>query len=446
MKFKIPLTDIKISIGDTPQGEQRGKTTGRSSYDISRDEIGIRMSKNSLFTAYRNSGDIFSCVREITETLGVGGHKFINPITMDEVSPLLQTTITDIIKYSYMDITQFKDVVMQQALVSGDVYIEKIKSLSGNIIGLKVLDTRSMAIVSDVHGRIFKYIQHSPFDANWENATLFEPEEIIHMKVGNDPDSEMFGLSPLEPVLWDVRADLSASVANYHLFENNAMPSGMVMLDENASDETLKQTVVLLRQQYKGAKNKGKLMASKNIKDIKPLRMTHIEMQYLDGRRFSTEKVCAAYGVPKSILGYTEGMTFNNQAGQMRKFYSSTVKKHESWFEQMVNVEIIEGCLKLESQMCMKFNEPMFDTEDILWERAVRGRETGVVTTNEAREIVGLDSIDEALHSNTGDMIVSGRGTNTRFLIDTGVDPDSSPDELDKIADEVKKLNAANVQ
>lgn len=439
MQIRIPFTDVKITIAESSSGEQRGKRTGRSSYDIARDEMGTRISRDDLFNAYRSSADVYSCVREIKETVGIGGFRFVNE-NNEDVSDQVTSQIEEFIGYTYNDLIDFKDHVFDQSLVSGDMYAEKIKAVMGDkILGVQVLDARSMAIVADQHGRINRYIQHSPYNANWSDVTIFDASEIINMKISRDPNNEMFGLSPLEPVLWDVKADLSASIANYHLFENHAMPAGMIIMDENASDESLSETVKLLRKQYKGARNKGKLMASKNIKDIKVIGQTHVEMEYLQGRRFSTEKVCSAFGVPKAILGYTEGMTFNNQDGQMRKFYNNTVRKYERMFEAMFNREILEKCLGL-SGVYLKFMEPMFENEDALYQRARESRIAGIITTNEARDIIGKDPIEDSVHAGHGDVIVSGVGTNMRLLVDAGVDADSQ-DALDSLQKAVKEVD-----
>lgn len=413
--MRIPFTNIKLTVGETSEGKQRSLTTGKATYDISSDVVGAKIDRNSLFAAYRNSSDVFSCIREISETTGVGGFGF-RKIGSD--TDLNQSNSQKIITYYYNTVNTFKEEVIKQALITGDCFVEKVMSEANTLIGFKIMDARSIAIIADENGRIMKYIQKSPFNSNYSDAVLFEPNEVIHFKIGINNNSEVFGFSPLEPVLWEVKADIAASVSNYTSISNNSMPAGFILFDTNASDTEIKQTIEMIKKQHKGSQNKGRLMASKNVRDIKPLQMTHVDMQYLDGRRLNTEKVCSAFGVPKAILGYTEGMTFNNQDGQMQKFYNTTVVKYESWFTSIINKELEVFNEEL------YFNTPVFESTEQLWKRAIEGRREGLITINEARALVDYDPIDTAKHADMGDVIITGNGAGSRAITDIGNDGD----------------------
>ena len=43
------------------------------------------------------------------------------------------------------------------------------------------------------------------------------------------------------------------------------------------------------------------------------------DMQYEVLRRFTTERVCAGYRVPKIISGYTDGVNYTNTETQYKK-------------------------------------------------------------------------------------------------------------------------------
>jgi phage portal protein BeeE len=115
---------------------------------------------------------------------------------------------------------------MEPRLIAGNTYIEKIRNPLGGLLGVKTLDPRTMAVVSNEHGNVFKYIQS--VYSQGEKSVMpveFEPEDIIHWKWGSDPNAEVFGFSAMEPILWEVRTDLSAMISNYFFFENDAVPS-----------------------------------------------------------------------------------------------------------------------------------------------------------------------------------------------------------------------------
>ena len=50
----------------------------------------------------------------------------------------------------------------------------------------------------------------------------------------------------------------------------------------------------------------------KGIEKIETFDLSRKDMQFLEGRAFTREKVCEAYGVPAFILGITEKVNNNN--------------------------------------------------------------------------------------------------------------------------------------
>ena len=428
----------------------RGRIKGKFSEDPSNSASGVKISANSFFTAWRNNTDVFGCVREIYETVGLGGHYFYDP--KDEkgeepAPPALEKQIMDIFEHQYSGgLVAFQEDIFKQFLITGNAFVEKVMNATDTeMLGVKVLDSRTFQIVTDEFGNVYKYIQSTPYEnIATSDPVLFEPEDIIHWKNGKDPNSEAFGFSPMEPVLWEVRADVSAMVQNYFFFENQAVPAVQYILEDELSDEEIDQAIKLIERQFKGAKNKGKSGVLKGIKEIKQVSLSQKDMEYLNLRKFTTEKVSTAYGVPKAILGYTEGMTFNNLEQQMKKFYESTVKKYEMLFQRLINKDIIEDSLGLEDQIMFGFNPASFDTEETLWQRAMQARDRGIVTTNGARSMVGLDPIEEDIHGDLGDRIIQGTGISAVPLTDIGTDPAADPTQLEKLVDKVKQLDELN--
>lgn len=451
MQIRIPFSSKAITIGTSPTSASRGFSRGTYSAQPERDLSGFKFDVASLFTAWRNSGDVFGCVREIRQGTGIGGFYFYDPSDEKKEKPapdVLVKQLNDVLTYQYKTLRTFKDRVVEPRLIGGNTYIEKIRNPLGGLLGVKVLDARTMAVVSDEHGNVFRYIQ-SIYDQAEKSIKpiVFEPSDIIHWKWGSDPNAEVFGFSPMETVLWEVRTDLSAMISNYYFFENDAQPSVWYVLDEQMSDEEARNAMQMIRDSFKGAKKRHKSGAMKGVKDIKTIRLTNKDMEFLVGRKFSTEKICAAYGVPKVMLGYTEGVNYTNHEGQMRIFHEGTVKEHELALLDMVNLDIIpELGAGAEKRIAMGVMPASFDSDDMLWQRAIQARNAGLVTINGGRRMVGKEPIDESVHGDLGDQIILGEGAGAKLLIDIGIDPMNPQDQLDEIAQKMKKYDATNRQ
>jgi phage portal protein BeeE len=245
--LRIPFSSKSLTIGTQPNSASRGLSTGKYSGAPERDLTGFKFDVSSLYTSWRNSGDVFGCVREIRQGTGIGGFYFYDPSDDKKEKPApeaLVKQLTSVLTYQYKTLRTFKDRVMEPRLIAGNTYIEKIRNPLGGLLGVKTLDPRTMAVVSNEHGNVFKYIQS--VYSQGEKSVMpveFEPEDIIHWKWGSDPNAEVFGFSAMEPILWEVRTDLSAMISNYFFFENDAVPSVWYMLDDQLSDEEAKRAM-----------------------------------------------------------------------------------------------------------------------------------------------------------------------------------------------------------
>lgn len=88
-----------------------------------------------------------------------------------------------------------------------------------------------------------------------------------------------------------------------------------------------------IRSTLKGGHNKHKAIVADSVTDVKVMKSNHDDAKFLELRKFTTEKVCAGLGVPRSILGYIEGVNLANNDGMYKKFIENTIEPWERWLE-----------------------------------------------------------------------------------------------------------------
>lgn len=450
MQFTLPLLG-KISIGESQSGvPSRSRRTGDFEREPFDNKLGARIDVDALYTIWRNNTDVYSCVRKIRQTACLGGVFYFDPSDDTEETPasdIDKNTVLDVMSYYYGDPRKFKNEVYKHQLISGNTYIEKVRNLGGNPVGLRVLDSRTMSIVYNKQGIVLAYIQGADdffTGVGHEDVVLFEPDDIIHWKLEIDPDNEAFGFSWLEAAIWEARTDLAAMVSNYRLQMNDSTPATQYQLNDELSEEDEAAVVEKLRKYFKGPKNRGRSLAMKGIKEIKTVRLSPQELEFLQGRKFSTEKICSASGVPKVLIGYTEGVNYTNHEGQMQDFYDTTVIDYDLSYTELMNNDIIEQFLALSEKVKFKVKPPVFEARSTVWDRAIRAREAGLLTVNGALSMVGDDPIEEELHGDMGDRIILGSGANARLLTDVGIDPSYEDDQLKAIKEAIEEAAQRN--
>jgi HK97 family phage portal protein len=372
----------------------------------------IRISVDSLFTVWRNQGDVFAAIRELAYNVGSNGYTWENDKDPDkDARPADYAEMERVFKASG-GLEAIKRRMVRDVHIAGNAYFHIQKAVSGKVLKLVPIDARTMQVVCKEDGSIVSWIQKVGM-----KTQAFKPEEIFQFKTEDDPNSPVYGLSPLEPVIWEVRTDIAALLSNYSFFQNSARPDTQYILDETLSDEQQEDVIRQLQDSLTGAENHHKALAIKGVKDVKTLTVNPRDMEYNILRRFTTEKVCSVLGVPKTILNYTDGVNYSTNDGQYRKFWEGTI--------QPLNRMVAEALTRLAKEQfgvqesSIKFNDRHFDTEESVREDL----KLGIITINEARQKRGMDYYDPAEMGEFVDKAIIFNGTAAIPVVDVGQDP-----------------------
>ncbi len=377
---------------------------------------GARISTDSFFTVWRNHGDIFACIRELCENTGSAGYVWENAIDSSKDPDLQEVRKAESILTANKTFRRLKSDLIQDSHIAGNAYLLLQKSAgNGQFLGVQQVDPRTLSVVTDQYGTILRWVQKVKAETQ-----EFQPDEILHFKIQRDPNSPVFGLSPLEPVIWDIRTDLAALVSNYAFFENDAQPAAQYILDENLNEDQQREAVDMIRKQLKGSENRHKSIALKGVKEIKQLAISQKDMEFNVLRRFTTEKVCAVFGVPKSILNYTDQVNYANGQEQTQKFWEGTIIPLQESLQEFINKQLLPaiGITKIR----LVFNARKFDSRE--WDEASTRSDLqlGILTINEVRELRGYEAYDANEYGEWVDKPLIYGGLGVKPLEDIGIE------------------------
>lgn len=408
--------------------------------------MGIKLSPDSLFTVFRNHGDVFACIRELKENVGSQGYLWVNAADPNKDPEPAQVKVAEAALNYGRSFRALKNKIIQFQQISGTAFLLILRSSdsSRRVLGFDVIDSRTLSVVTDDYGTILKWIQRVK-----GMTQVYEPGDVLAFKQHDDPNNPVFGLSPLEPIIWETRTDLSAMISNYAFFTNDATPGAQYILEEGLTEAQQDKIVDDIKRQLQGPENRNKSIAVKGVKEIKVLQIAQKDMEYNLMRKFTTEKVCAAFGVPKAILNYTDGVNYSNGENQTQKFWEGTIDPLQDLLAEFVNNEIlpvlgVKG-IKLE------FNSKAFN--DKAWDEASSRAdvEHGILTINEAREKRGATIFDPKTYGEFVDKPLIWNGLGVRPLDDIGIDvnPDGTPailseDQATKEIERIKRIADKN--
>lgn len=229
---------------------------------------------------------------------------------------------------------------------------------------------------------------------NGKQRTL-KQERILHIRgFGGNP---LGGVSTLSACAKAFSSAMAAETAAGNMFQNGAMPSGVLSTDKTLTPEQRKLAEELLGEKFAGALNAGRPMLLDNGVKWEQLTISPEDAQMLETRRFGVEEICRVFGVPPHMIGHTENSTSwgTGLEQQTLGFVKFTLRRRLKRIEQALEKQLLplaerrqgvtiefnlEGLLRGDSQGRSQFYQTM--------------TQMGAMTINEVRALENLPPVD----------------------------------------------------
>jgi HK97 family phage portal protein len=289
------------------------------------------------------------------------------------------------------------DVVQQYIInamhVSGDAYLLKQKNEAGELVALYPLMPEQVTPKGSTEELIVFY----EYETGEETLRL-DRKDVVHFKLGLDPNNHKQGFSPLKSVLREIYGDESAGQMATALLANMGVPSVMITpKDEFGPSPEEAEQIAKTYQQKVSGKNKGKPLVMSGAMNVEKLSFSPKDLDIGLLRRVPEERVSAVLGVPAILAGLGAGLahaTYSN-AKELREFFTEN-KLIPLW--RMIGEEITQQILLQDYEEDFN-NSAEYDFTEVralqsdvneLFVRMNVGVQGGWITVAEAREKVGL--------------------------------------------------------
>lgn len=261
--------------------------------------------------------------------------------------------------------------------------VSPLKQANGEIQSYSV---NSMKHLADFHRKEFDDGRVSYFtkDGRWE---------LWHIKAFNPEVDADSGLSPISSLIIEMEESYMGNTNNKNFLANGARPSGVLMMpaDVDLSDE---QEIMLkdrLRN-YKGTKS-GDVLIVQGGQNFHEMSTNNKDMDYLNMLERNDTQVYLRLNIPLPLVKNT-AMTMNNYAESKYMLYDLKIIP----FSEMFYSEMTEMLMRRfddSGRYRIWFNED--DISALQLRRDERNKikmESGVLTTDEKREIIGYQEYE----------------------------------------------------
>ena len=220
--------------------------------------------------------------------------------------------------------------------------------------------------------------------------------DVMHWKTFN-PLSDWHGLPPLVAAARAVDQNNGAQAYNVALMQNQARPSGLLILEsDNVTQMDVDDFRAELEQNWKGVNNIGRpAVLTKGIK-WQQTALSPDDIAWLDGQKLSAAQIALAFGVPAQMLGIDGSLTYANYEEARKAFYQETI------LPLMDNLrDALNGWLTplFGEGLRLDYNsddiEALQEDRGKVYDRTIKAFVGGILKLNDAREALGFDDDPE---------------------------------------------------
>ena len=269
--------------------------------------------------------------------------------------------------------------------------------------------------------------------------------DVKQIKLWN-PLDDYYGLSPLVAAAMEVDQHNAATRHNIGLLENGARPSGAVVFkpqDDGGypiqlTDAQRQQLLEDLNNRFSGSQNAGRPMLLEGDFDWKEMGLSPKDMDFLNLKHMSATDIAMCFGVPSQLVGVPDAQTYSNMAEARLALYEETIIPYLRKVESDLNEWLIPQFEQMGESLSFEYDidriPALAERRRMIYENVLGAVNAGVMTRNEARELVGLSPMDGA-----DDLLVPSN----LFPLNEGAPPEpevvDDPDDIAMFGDDEEK-------
>jgi HK97 family phage portal protein len=192
--------------------------------------------------------------------------------------------------------------------------------------------------------------------------TWFPRQDIIYFRGAYDPTSDLTGIAALQPAQISAGMELSADRHLDAYFRNGAVPAVVLTTEQALQDSTIQKIRDWWNRLFRGPDNAHKMgVVGSGLKPV-VLGSTIADMALGEVRQELHRTISTATGVPELLISPTNAADLTPVKMAENVFYNTTVMPRWTWYEEVLNAELLNEYEDLVRGDCML----RFDTSNIV--------------------------------------------------------------------------------
>ncbi|MBA6262303.1 phage portal protein [Colwellia sp. Bg11-12] len=289
---------------------------------------------------------------------------------------------------SYQTAYDFKIALLRAVLLRGNAFTHIEYDGAGKPTALHWLHPDSVIVKKLPNHRL-------GYQVTLESGKIkiLHQEEIIHIKYMSDDG--IVGKSPIQIARESIGLGLAQQEHGARLFQNGAMPSGVLETDAAFKDPNAANRIrTEFNQKYQGVDKRGEVIFLEQGLKYKPLSISNTDSEWLESRSFTVADIARIFKISPLLLQDLSHGTYSNFSEAQRAFLSHTLRPWLTNLQQAFNNRLVsirsQGSTFIEFEtkdLLRASTEERFSAYDV----AIRN---GIMSPNDARKAENMPARD----------------------------------------------------
>nr|DAX52557.1 MAG TPA: portal protein [Caudoviricetes sp.] len=282
----------------------------------------------------------------------------------------------------------------------GNAYAYLSYDNSGNLIGIYPLHPQNIRLWID-NAKLFSGSEKLYYEYIKDGKSYyFKSDEILHLKGGLSKDG-IVGVSVRETLATTLTGVKASQKYLNNLYERGLTAKAILKYTGDLSKENQKKMLETMGEFINSNNNPSGIFPLPIGMDIIPLDLKLSDSQFFELKKYTALQIAGAFGVKPNHLNDYDKSSYSNSEMQNLTFYVDTLLYILSLYEEEFNLKLLTEKERL-SGLRFEFNVATILKGDLKTqaECITKFIQSGVYTINEARNLMGLPSVEG------GDIIV----------------------------------------
>lgn len=160
--------------------------------------------------------------------------------------------------------------------------------------------------------------------ADGTEVEAVKPSDMVHFQY-KDPLNEYWGTPPIRSAGRAVDTDVEATKWNKTALQNRAVTDGVLTFANKLSQHQYDTVKEKVEDQHYGSSNARRVWILGGDAKWQQMSLTPVQMDFLEGRKFTRVEICSVYGVPPPLIGDYEKATLANIETSRTIFWLDTM-------------------------------------------------------------------------------------------------------------------------